>query len=380
MRVVALAAVVVVSYLGVVWGTVLYPQDSDAWLFALSLVGFPVVGFLILLRRPGHSIGRLVVAPVFFVGNSLWLVVLAEADSAPMGLRISAELVSEVFWYFLFASMGLLVIYFPHSVITRRVDRFARTALISAISLAVVATLILPRRLDITGQPNPIGYDAPGSIAEWLNGEQSLLLFVAILLVALTGLVLRWRASGGIERLQFRWFGLGVVFFVFALLISNLSSPESLANKLGFTAALLVLPAVIGLTILRHRLYEIDRIVSRTITYAIVVGILGLMFFGAVTVVTALIPAQNSLAVAGATLLMAATFNPLRRRVQNRADRRFNRSKYDTENVITDFTQTLSANTDSQDITTGLLTTVNTALQPSTASIWVKEQTSPPRP
>ena len=113
--------------------------------------------------------------------------------------------------------------------------------------------------------------------------------------------------------------------------VSLLLAPP--AMLLLLTAGFLALPIAIGMAILRYKLYEIDRIISRTLSYTIVVGLLALAYFGTVTLTTSLLPTQDALAVAGATLAAAAAFNPLRRRIQHRVDRRFNRSGYQSQLV-----------------------------------------------
>lgn len=369
-----LGIVIALSYLGLIREAI---TDPENWVLPVSLVGFAVVGFLILLRLPGHLIGRLVVAPVLFVGSSFWLLLLAEDASAPMGLRVGAELGTLVLWYQLFASSGLLVVYFPRGVVTSRIERLARLAVVSTTASVAMASLTSPGRLEVTGQPNPFALDLPGPLTAWLDSDQSLFLFVAAYLVAFGSLILRWRSSEGVDRLQFRWFGLGVVAFVIGVLASSMSATGSLLNMASTAVGLLSLPICIGVAVTRYRLYEIDRLVSRTITYAIVVGVLGLVFLGIVTVATGLIPAQNQLVVAVATLVVTATFNRFRLRVQRRVDRRFDRSRYDAERVVAEFARHLSDNTDSQVIAAGLAWTVGAALRPTTVDIWLRDPVSP---
>jgi hypothetical protein len=137
-------------------------------------------------------------------------------------------------------------------------------------------------------------------------------------------------------------------------------------------AMMLFFPLTFGVAILRYRLYDIDRIVSRTVTYALVAGVLALTYFGVIAVLTSLLPPSSPLAVAGATLVAAALFNPLRRRTQGLVDRRFNRSRYDAQQVADRFARRLQDDPSQGGLTTGLLGVVSETMQPTVVSLWVR--------
>jgi hypothetical protein len=130
--------------------------------------------------------------------------------------------------------------------------------------------------------------------------------------------------------------------------------------------------AAIAVAITRHGLYEIDRIVSRTLSYTLVVGFLAMVFFGVVTALTALLPAESDLAVAGSTLAVAALFNPVRRRVQAWVDRRFNRSRFEAERVMEEFAGNLRDQVDPDEVVHGWVGVVSETMQPTTVAVWVK--------
>jgi hypothetical protein len=201
---------------------------------------------------------------------------------------------------------------------------------------------------------------------------------VALVVLAVADLVVRWRRSGGVERLQMRWFVFGLV--VFSILLTTAIAVEAagirgMANELAWDLGAWVLglgslPVTIGIAITRYRLYDIDRIISRTITYSIVVGLLGLGAAG----VAALAGSQfdTPLVVAATTLAVAALFNPVRRRVQRVVDRRFNRSKYDAESVVDEFAGSLQDRVDPDVVIEGWVGVVAETMQPSSVGVWLR--------
>ena len=130
--------------------------------------------------------------------------------------------------------------------------------------------------------------------------------------------------------------------------------------------------AAIGIAITRHGLYEIDRLVSRTVTYAVVVGLLTAVFFGMITLLTLVLPAESDLATAASTLAVAALFNPVRRRMQAVVDHRFNRSRYDAQRVIDRFAGSLRDQVDSDQVMDGWVGVVTETMQPTSVSVWVR--------
>jgi hypothetical protein len=133
-----------------------------------------------------------------------------------------------------------------------------------------------------------------------------------------------------------------------------------------------VLPVATGFAVLRYRLYEIDRIISRTVTYAVVAGLLAGLYAGIVFGPTRLLPATGDLAVAGSTLAVAGLFNPLRHRVQQLVDRRFNRSRYDAELLIDSFTTRLRSAVQLGDVLADVRGVLGRTVQPTSTMIWVR--------
>lgn len=203
----------------------------------------------------------------------------------------------------------------------------------------------------------------------------------ASLLLSVAGvvcLVLRSRASRGAERQQIKWLSyVGVVIVL--LFVSMMVAPESIGNYLWlpfFLTLMFGIPLSIGAAILRYRLYDIDRIVSRTVSYALVTGILLGSYVGLVVIfqrVLAPLTGSSDLAVAASTLIVAALFVPLRRRVQNVIDRRFNRARYDTVRTIEAFASRLREEIDIDALGAELRDVVSRTMEPGHVTVWLRE-------
>lgn len=204
---------------------------------------------------------------------------------------------------------------------------------------------------------------------------------VFLLLPALIGMVasivLRYRQSPPEMRLQIKWVTLGRALQVLAILVTwsaELVSPADFpveAVLVGMLSTLIV-PIALAVAILKYRLYEIDRLLSRTVSYAVLGALLAGFFFGGVIGIQALFGASNDLAVAGTTLAVAALFDPLRRRLHGLLDRRFNRSRFDAERVIEDFTARIGAVTTTEALSSDLTATLDQTLAPASLGIWIR--------
>jgi hypothetical protein len=237
-----------------------------------------------------------------------------------------------------------------------------------ASGIAAVAGHAIP--VDANG--NLIASPAKGSAGDTF--ETIAFLYVLVSWVAwLAVQVPRYRRSAGERRQQLKWLYIGAVVFVIAVLApagpgnSVLSAVIYALDVLGIG----VLPACIGVAVLRYRLYEIDRIISRVISYAIITAVLAGVFAGLVLLATVVLPFKSSVAVAASTLVVAALFNPLRRRVQHTVDRRFNRARYNAEAVVAAFTARLRQTVDLDTVRGDLVGVVHEAFQPAHVSVWL---------
>lgn len=295
-------------------------------------LNFTVVGGVLASRRPRNPIG--------------WLLLL-QAWQAVAGL-IGVDALIAVPWSGVLAATVLL---FPHGRPTSRI-RTAVLGIVVAMSAAVVVGEHLGVR--VGGRPT------------WDVLEPGLLI---ALLVAVAAIVLRFRTSSGTERLQLRALASACVIAVLALLVS---APFGL---LPITNAMAI-PAVawgLALAVLRYRLYDLDRVISRTVSYGLLSVALAGVYVGVVFVTQALFrPAAGSdLAVAVATLAVAGLFAPLRRHLQRGVDRRFNRARYDAAAIVAAFAGELRDQLASDALVASMQDTVGRALQPSFAAVWV---------
>jgi hypothetical protein len=210
------------------------------------------------------------------------------------------------------------------------------------------------------------------------------LVVLAALVVGAVSLVLRFRRARGAERLQLRWLAWGAALAAVALLVAMAAlmvddSGSNLLNlALGICAA--VLPLATGAAILRYRLYDLDRIISRTLAYGLLTVLLGSAYSGVVLGLGRLLPQGSSLAVAAATLAAAAVVQPLRRRIQRLVDRRFNRRRHDAAETIAGFSTRLRDEVDLTTLTGELLAAVDQTMQPTRSWLWLRQPPARMRP
>lgn len=324
------------------------------------------VTLLLVVRRPDHPITWLFVASG--VAASLQQLLgayaveaLTEGSGLPVGREaLTASVVFQSWFVMLFL---LLIALFPTGKpisgwLGRVVWLFPLVMLI-----AVYDALISP--VDQGSITYPPLIEAPSL------GFLSLGLAASLVVGMVAQVIVRYTRSTGVERQQLKWFAFTFVAGVLVLVL-----PWSENDTVG-TVVWIVVPvsvvASIALAILRYRLYEIDRIISRTVSYALVIGSLGLIVLGLVGTFTTFLPSDDPLVVAVATLAVAALFNPLRRRVQSVVDRRFNRARYDAQLVIDGFSGSLQEGVDPEGVLSGWLGVVEETMQPASVAIWVRD-------
>jgi hypothetical protein len=212
--------------------------------------------------------------------------------------------------------------------------------------------------------------DHPSGPTAWLAHLGTILLPLAVFWFVFVGrLALSFRRASGDRRQQLKWLMTGCAAAVAGFILSNtVPALDPAGTSVGVG---LVLPVCLGVAILRYRLYDIDRIISRTLSYALVTGVLVGLYAGLVLLATHLLDLTSQVAVAAATLAAAALFNPLRRRVQHRVDRRFNRARYDADNTVAAFAARLQDTTDPDDVRSDLIGTIHYALEPAHMGVWM---------
>jgi hypothetical protein len=202
---------------------------------------------------------------------------------------------------------------------------------------------------------------------------------LASLLVWLAMQVPRYRRSAGERRQQFKWLYTGATIFVVAVIAAvnvsgGTSALDQAINNGLVPAGFAVLPVCVGVAVLRYRLYEIDRIISRVVSYAIITAVLAGVFAGLVLLASVVLALKGSVAVATATLVAAALFNPLRGRVQHAVDRRFNRARYNADLTVAAFASRLKDAVDLDSVREDLAIVVQQALEPAHISLWMSER------
>ena len=196
---------------------------------------------------------------------------------------------------------------------------------------------------------------------------------------AVLSLFMRYRKAGTIERLQLKWFLFACASFVAALGTEiileavGVGQPPFLVDA-WISLSIFAIPIAATLAILRYRLYDIDRIISRTVSYAIVIATLAAVYALGLAGLTSLLDTESSLAVAAATLAVAALFNPLRKRVQGFVDHRFNRTRYDAERVMTQFTGSLRDEVDPNTVLSGWVGVVSETMRPVASGVWLRSE------
>ena len=361
------------------------PDDPlEAVGISLAALSLATAGAILVSRLPGNLIGWLLAAGGFcFAGGS------GATGLADYGLTVHPgslpgavwfAWLSQWIWAPFIGSVVLLALVYPSGRLLSA--RWRPVALAAVVIIAVLtfggAFGAWPTGMFPVQNPLQIVGAAPDALGLLLGP-----LSVLVPLLTIASLVLRYRRSASIERAQLKWFALVMVislpaFVVTAALYGDTGLALIVANMAGLVAVggFVLLPVAIGIAVLRYRLFEIDRVISRTIGYGVLTGIVGGLFVGFILVfqaVLAPVTQSNELAVAGSTLLVFALFQPLRQRVQRLVDRRFNRSRYNAERTVAAFAGRLRDEVDLDQLRAEILVTVRQTVEPSSVSLWLLE-------
>jgi hypothetical protein len=251
----------------------------------------------------------------------------------------------------------------------------AAAAAILLVALAVASGPLDPQ-YQVLGGP----FDVRGQSGALLVVNQLALAFTTVAVVAGAGsLVVRFRRATGVERQQLRWVAWAAALAVLGAVVAlvGLAVGATAVVTWALSTCLALLPLAIGAAILRYRLYDLDHIISRTLTYGLLTLLLGGGYAVVVLGLGQLLGRDSSLVVAGATLAVAGVFQPARRRIQAAVDRRFNRRRHDTAQTIAAFSDRLHRQIDLDTLSTELLAVVDQTMQPTQVSLWLR---SPPEP
>lgn len=350
-----------------------YPPTAQSARFLLTLVpalAFATVGGFVAARKPSNPIGWL------FSGWGLAMTLATAADfyidhglargSITSGMRW-AGWVNATLWHPAFCLLVFILLLFPHGKLpSPRWRPFARFTIVVYLALAVSAALA-PSAVQLyfpeLTSPVPASGGALWDIAFGLLLPGQL----ALVAVGVVAQVVKLRRARGRERQQVTW-------FVYAVVVAVLTF---IAGIVIFGAGVLfpvfaVIPIAAGMAILRQRLYDIDRVINRTVVWVALSVLLALAYVVAVVALSQIFGRSSELAVAGSTLVVAAVFGPARRRVQTVVDRRFNRRRYDAAGLVTAFSHRLRDEVDLDTITREMSGVVTAAMEPAGHTVWLR--------
>ena len=369
-------------------------------LLYLPFLAFPIVGALIASGRPRNPIGWILLAD-----GLLWMLVsvtdfygvygLALPGSVPFPLVMAG--LNNWLWVPAVGLFGTyLLLLFPDGRLPSRRWRLLAWLSGAVIVLASMGVMLAPGPLqELGGVHNPFGVEG----VPWVGdaGTAVLLMLPLCMLASASSLVIRYRGSGGEVREQIKWiaFAASVVVIVYLLAVVTSFVVPSVTwfaeasplwlNILEYAAlvSLTVVPIAVGFAVSKYRLYDIDVVVNRTLVYGSLTALLALVYLGGVTAAQAIFRTltdqqeQPQLAIVISTLIIAALFNPLRRRIQSFIDRRFYRSKYDAAKTLEAFSAKLRDETDLDALSNDLVGVIKETMQPAHVSLWLLPELPP---
>jgi len=354
----------------------------------IILMSLAPVGLVVALRQPGNPLGWmfLALAALSALGVSAGAYAVFSyrlGHHLPLGL---VAVFLALYWCPLIVTFPLVILLFPDGGLPSsrwRPVLWGYLAVgacwpVSVYAVAIGAVATGDLRIVPGGDLRAVDY--PAGSSAWLGSVEAVILPVLAVfwLVFVARQVLSWRRAGGERRQQLKWLMSGAAVCMAATTLIAVGSTldtsaspavQALANVAAIGIA--ALPVSVGVAILKYRLYDIDRIVSRTLAYAIVTGLLIGVYAGLVLLATEVFRFHGTVAVAASTLAAAALFNPLRRRVQLRVDRRFNRARYDADQTVTAFAARLKDEVDLDSVRDDLAGVVHQALEPAHVSLWI---------
>jgi hypothetical protein len=347
---------------------------------------FWVLGGLLAWRKPGNPIGWLVLglAGFFALSEDASFYTVADYRLHGGGLPLGwLALLAQPGWAPAIASSGLMILLFPDGRLPSPRWRWALWPYLAlallwiAGALAFTVGAILAHHVRVDAGGNLLVLDHPTAGAAWWGLAESA--FFVILgiswLASLAGQALSYRRSSGERRQQLKWLLAGAAASLVGLvasfqLLSNLGIP-AVGITLLSTVCLFALPASIAVGILKYRLFDIDRLISRTLAYALLTGLLLGIYAGLVLLATEVLGFSSTWAVAASTLTAVALFTPLRRRVQRAVDRRFNRARYDADRMVDAFASRLQDAVGLDTVRADLAAVVRVALEPAHVTLWI---------
>jgi hypothetical protein len=382
------------------WSEATPVENVQGVVLDVGFGAFAVVGAILVAKRPTNLIGWIMAAVALMVAifnaGGVYATYVMLTRGQPDALAVFGAWTANWYWFLMLAlALIYLPLLFPDGRLPSR--RWLPVAVLAGIAmLGFVLPRALAETLPVNEAPgyridNPIGIEGLGPIE---NLPILGVLLNGVLIVAFVGaaasVVVRLRRSVGVERQQMKWFAYVTVVFVGGSIVASAIGEVTGVRRLEDISfvlslvALVGLPIAVGVAILRYRLYEIDLIINRTLVYGSLTAMLAVVYFGGVTATQAIFRAltsqgqQPQLAIVVSTLVIAALFNPLRRRIQSFIDRRFYRRKYDARKTLEAFSAKLRDETDLDALSDDLTRVVRETMQPAHVSLWMRPD-PPPR-
>ena len=350
---------------------------------ALAVIPTAAVGVLLAVRRPRNPIGWLILAILLIEASptSEYAVLYYRMHQGIPLLGGLAVILQEA-WPFFLVFIAILLWIFPDGKLPAGRRRPAAIGIVAGLVCALVASS--PGLMAVAG--HVVHLSADGDLTNPQAGVIAVfegIVIVGCLVSWVAWMVLQiptYRHASGERRQQLRWLYSGAAIFVIVQIIGVFIVPLAMGEAPGWgtqpvvndvgAAVTAALPVCMGVAVLKYRLYDLDRVISRVVSYTLITALLGGVYAGLILLATRVLSVKGAVSVAVVTLITAALFNPLRRRVQRVVDRRFNRSRYDAEAVVAAFSGRLRHTVDLDAVRNDLVGVVSEAFQPTAVSMW----------
>jgi hypothetical protein len=360
----------------------------------IALLAYPTVGAIVASRRPNNLVGwifcgmGLVFGVGVFAEAYAYYTLAAGSDSLPGGVYMAWFSGELLVLPGLFLGSALLVLLFPNGWLLSRSWRVVVWLAVGGSAMTALAFATAPGRISPYRISNPFGIEGNLRTIVDVLGRFGAATVLVCCVLAVISVFVRLQSARGEERQQIKWFA-----YAAAVLLSAFFLGLPLAAVIGalggawaelipIVIGVLAIPAAVGVAMLRYRLYDIDVVINRTLVYGSLTLMLALVYFGGVAATQAVFTAltgqeeQPQLAIVVSTLVIAALFTPLRRRIQAFIDRRFYRRKYDARKTLESFSAKLRNQTDLEALSDDLVGVVRETMQPAHVSLWLRPETA----
>jgi hypothetical protein len=368
------------------------PLQSAAHLWAkANTPTFPIavacvfVGVLLAARRPDNVMGWFLLAGALFLALNLAASAYSVLDyrlragTLPLG---GVAVLLQPSWAPGIVCLGIGLLVFPDGHIPSRLVRWATWIVVAAGTVwmggafGMVTQALLAHAVRVTSAGTLVAFDHPSGPWAWWGPVQEVFFVTlgASWIVWGVQQVLRYKRLGTEERHQMKWLMSGaIVTIVGASLAASGLSGDGWALWVG-VVCMTALPVSIAVGVTKFHLYDIDRFISRTLSYALLTGLVVGVYVGVVTLATKGVGFSSPVAVGASTLAAVALFNPLRKRLQRGVDRRFNRARYDLEQTVSAFAGRLRESVDPGSVTGDLMDVVHAAFEPAASGLWIRRE------